>query len=137
MSLVTLTGLLASISGVVMALSPLLQARRVHEIRDSSEVSQAFVCVLIGNACVWMVHGVVTSDVVIFLPNVVTLVAASVTLLVVRRYRDGGHAPTEAEPASEPDATGDPAHTGELARVHRGAGSAAARARRAVSLTRR
>jgi uncharacterized protein with PQ loop repeat len=132
MSFVSLTGLLASISGVVMALSPLLQARRVVAIRDSSEVSQAFVCVLIGNACVWILHGVATADAVLVVPNLVTIGAAGATLAIVRRYRGGEHAADEVEHAH--GATGPPTHEHELARVHAGAG---ARARRAVAFARR
>jgi uncharacterized protein with PQ loop repeat len=89
MDLVSLSGLLASISGVVMALSPLLQARRVHAVRDSSEVSAAMFVVIGGNAGVWLAHGVATSDLVLVVPNVVAVVAAAVTVAVVRRHRHG------------------------------------------------
>jgi uncharacterized protein with PQ loop repeat len=103
MNLVSLTGLLASISGVVMALSPLLQARRVHAVRDSSEVSAAMFIVIGGNAAVWLAHGIATSDLVLVVPNVVAVVAASVTVAVVRRHRHGP-APAVAVPlhAAEP-----------------------------------
>lgn len=130
MSAASLTGLLASISGVVMALSPLLQARRVRAIRDSSEVSQAFVCVLIGNACVWILHGVMTAQAVLVVPNAVTVLAAGWTLAIVRRYRGDGHAAgaATAEPAVKPH------HPHAPARVRAGV---TARARRAAALARR
>lgn len=87
MSFESFTGVLASVMGVVMSTAPLLQARRVHLIGDSSEVSVGFFAVLTTGSVAWLLRGVATGDPVILIPNAVAVVVEVVTLLVVLRYR--------------------------------------------------
>jgi uncharacterized protein with PQ loop repeat len=87
MSFESITGVLASVMGVVMSTAPLLQARRVHVIGDSSEVSVAFFMVMTIGSVAWLLRGVATGDPVILIPNAVAVVVEVVTLLVVLRYR--------------------------------------------------
>lgn len=106
MTFVTLTGIAASASGVAMALSPLLQARRVRAIGDSSEVSTGLFAILMGNGAVWLLRGVVTSDPVLIVPNVVAIVAAGATLVVVRRHRHASR--SRSRDGATIDSTGAP-----------------------------
>jgi uncharacterized protein with PQ loop repeat len=87
MTVEVLAGLAASTTGVFMALAPLLQARRVRVLGDSSEVSGSVYQVMRVNSVAWIVYGVATAKVVIVVPNVVALLTSWVTLLAIRRYR--------------------------------------------------
>jgi uncharacterized protein with PQ loop repeat len=99
----SLLGLVAGCMGVLMALSPLLQARRVRVARDSSEVSSGVFLVMRVNASAWLLYGVATANVVLIVPNVVALTTTTVTLFVLRRYRPAEEAAgTVAAPAAGP-----------------------------------
>jgi uncharacterized protein with PQ loop repeat len=87
MSFESFTGVLATVMGVAMSMAPLLQARRVHQIGDSSEVSVSFFVVFVLGSTAWVARGLATMDPVIIVPNVVAIVAQAVTLLVVLRHR--------------------------------------------------
>jgi uncharacterized protein with PQ loop repeat len=105
MNLVSLTGLVASVSGVCMALSPLLQARRVRALGDSSEVSAGVFQVMRVNASIWLTYGIVSGNAVLVVPNVVGVLTTTGTLLVIARYRHGGshgEAHADATPAPAP-----------------------------------
>jgi len=124
----SLLGLVAACMGVLMALAPLLQARRVRVARDSSEVSSGVFLVMRVNATAWLLYGVATANVVLVVPNVVALTTTTATLLVLRRYRPA------AEPA--PAAAGGPAAAPAPLRRHaarvRGGAQTVARASRLV-----
>lgn len=111
--------------GVLMALSPLLQARRVQLAQDSSEVSSGVFLVMRVNASVWLLYGVATSNVFLIVPNVVALATTSFTLLAIRRNRP--------QPAAAPAALVRDTH---MARVRGGAASVA-RAGRRMAFARR
>ena len=85
MTLASLTGLVASLSGVLMALSPLLQARRIRVAGDASEVSSGVFLVMRVNASIWLTYGLVSSNLVLVVPNVVALLTTTATLLIIRR----------------------------------------------------
>lgn len=87
MSFESLTGVLASVMGIAMSLAPLLQARRVQRMGDSSEVSVALFLILIIGSVMWLVRGVVTADPVLIVPNVVAVAVEAVTIAVVLRFR--------------------------------------------------
>ena len=123
----SLLGLVAACMGVLMALSPLLQARRVRIARDSSEVSSGVFLVMRVNATAWLLYGIASANVVLVVPNVVALTTTTVTLFVLRRYR----------PAAEPsDAAATPAAAPAPLRRHaarvRGGARTVARASRLV-----
>jgi uncharacterized protein with PQ loop repeat len=123
MTLASLVGPVAAASGVFMALSPLLQARRIRTLGDSSEVSAGVFLIMRVNATIWLTYGIASANPVIVVPNVVGLVTTTLTLHTIRRYRHGaGHAPA-AGPTAHPAAP----LRGHAARV-RGRALAAARA---------
>jgi len=103
MNLVSLTGLVASASGVCMALSPLLQARRVRALGDSSEVSAGVFQVMRVNASIWLTYGIVSGNAVLVVPNVVSVLTTTGTLLVIARHRhDGSHGEAHADATPAP-----------------------------------
>jgi uncharacterized protein with PQ loop repeat len=127
MTLASLVGPVASAMGVLMALSPLLQARRVRLAHDSSEVSSGLFLVMRVNASTWLLYGLASSNLILVVPNVVALATTTATLFVIRRNRHAAPAPALA-----PEAVRD----GRIARVRGGAASVAQAGRR-VALARR
>lgn len=98
MTLASLVGPVAAAMGVLMALSPLLQARRVRRAGDSTEVSSGVFLVMRVNASTWLLYGIASSNVILIVPNVVALLTTTLTLFAIRRNRPA--APAEAVPAS-------------------------------------
>jgi MtN3 and saliva related transmembrane protein len=79
-------GVLASSMGVLMALAPLLQMRRVLERRHSDDVSEPFLLVIGVGAGAWLAYGVALGDFFIVVPNVLAVLTNLATLVVVRRF---------------------------------------------------
>jgi len=103
MTLASLVGPVAAASGVAMALSPLLQARRIRALGDSSEVSAGVFQTMRVNASIWLTYGLAAGNVVIVVPNVCALITTTVTLLTIARFRGAGHAaPAAPAPAPAP-----------------------------------
>jgi uncharacterized protein with PQ loop repeat len=127
MTLVSIVGPVAAASGVFMALSPLLQARRIRVLGDSSEVSAGVFQTMRINASIWLTYGAASASVVIVVPNVCALVTTTLTLLTIKRFRHAGAehvaAPAEAAPAPL---------RGHAARVRGGAASVVRAGRRAA-----
>ncbi len=113
MTLTEFMGPVAAVSGVFMALSPLLQARRVGIARDSSEVSAGVFLMMRVNASIWITYGLASANLVLVVPNAVGLMTTTLTLATIRRHR---HTPAATAPA--------PArvmHAGRLVRARSGA----------------
>lgn len=134
MTLAPFVAVAASASGVFMALSPLLQARRIRAVGDSTEVSAGVFSMMRVNATIWLAYGVSSGNLVVVLPNVVAVVTTTATLIVIRRYRHG-HAPAPVAASAAPE----PSHpdplvvrqqTGHMERVRGGAASLARAGRR-------
>jgi MtN3 and saliva related transmembrane protein len=73
--------------GVVMALSPLLQIRRMTRTSSSSDVSIAYFCVLIIGFALWLAYGLAIDNVALIVPNSVALVITTATIAVASWYR--------------------------------------------------
>lgn len=100
MPLASLVGPVAAASGVAMALSPLLQARRIRALGDSSEVSAGVFQTMRMNASIWLTYGLAAGNVVIVVPNVCALVTTTATLLTIKRFRHAGHAANAPQPVA-------------------------------------
>ncbi len=127
MTLAALVGPVAAGMGVLMALSPLLQARRIRIARDSSEVSSGVFLVMRVNASVWLLYGFATANAILVVPNLVALLTTTATLLTIRRHRPAAGA------ATPPDATPRDAHADRP----RGGAASVARAGRRFAFARR
>ena len=102
MSLADSSGTVAASMGVLMALAPMLQLRRVLQMRDAAEVSIGLFFVWVAGSCAWLWHGFATSDAVLIVPNVVALLTNLATVLVVLRYRAGSPAGATIEDTGAP-----------------------------------
>lgn len=87
---------LAATWGVVMALSPALQIRRILERRSSDDVSLGYLGVLLFGFALWMAYGISIGNAALIIPNTVALIVGIVTVIVARRYRTAR--PLDAEP---------------------------------------
>lgn len=105
MTVASLVGPVAAASGVFMALSPLLQVRRIRALGDSSEVSAGVFATMRVNASIWLLYAIASANLVIVVPNVVALLTTTFTLLTIRRFRAGAaHSPATAAAAPHPAA---------------------------------
>ncbi|MEO7294812.1 MAG: SemiSWEET family transporter [Candidatus Limnocylindria bacterium] len=85
-----MTDALAAIAaswGVLMALSPLLQMRRVLERRSSADLSISYFAVLQIGFSLWIAYGVALRNVAIIVPNSVAFLVGAATITMALRYR--------------------------------------------------
>ncbi len=78
---------MAATWGVVMALSPALQIRRILQRQSSDDVSIGYLGVLLIGFCLWIAYGISIGNAALIVPNGVALVVGVVTVVVARRYR--------------------------------------------------
>ena len=79
--------------GVMMAIAPLLQIRRIVERRSSADVSLSYLGVLIVGFVLWFVYGFSIDNPTILIPNAVALVVGIATVVVALRFRERPDAP--------------------------------------------
>lgn len=80
---------LAASWGVLMALSPILQVRRMVERRSSADISIAFLVVLQVGFTLWMAYGIALRNPAIVVPNSLAFLVGAATILIALRYREG------------------------------------------------
>ena len=74
--------------GVLMALSPILQIRRMLARRSSADVSIAYLGVLELGFTLWIAYGIALGNAALIVPNSVALVIGAATIGIAARYRD-------------------------------------------------
>ena len=80
-------GWIAASYGVLMAVSPALQIRRMLERRSSADVSLGYLSVLEVGFLLWIAYGVSLPNLAIIVPNVVAVTVGLATILVARNFR--------------------------------------------------
>ncbi|MGH2428535.1 MAG: SemiSWEET family sugar transporter [Candidatus Limnocylindria bacterium] len=88
-------GAIAASWGVLMAISPLLQIRRMLARRSSSDVSLGYLAVLEIGFTLWIAYGIALGNAALIVPNTVAFVIGLATILVTLRFRAGPAAMTE------------------------------------------
>ena len=73
--------------GVAMAVSPLLQIRRIRRLGSSRDVSLGAYGVLIVGFVLWIAYGIALGNAALIVPNTVALAVAAATVAVALRYR--------------------------------------------------
>ena len=81
-------GVVAASWGVLMALSPLLQIRRMLERRSSADVSLAYLGVLQLGFTLWIAYGISVPSAVLIVPNSVAFLIGAATIGIAVRYRE-------------------------------------------------
>lgn len=92
--------ILAASWGVLMALSPILQVRRMLGRRSSADVSIAYLGVLQIGFTLWVSYGIAIANAAIIVPNSVALVIGAATIVIAVRYRHPEPAPERAREAA-------------------------------------
>lgn len=85
--------LLAASWGVLMAVSPALQIRRMLQRGSSADVSLTYLAVLLPGFLLWVAYGLSIGSLPIAIPNAVALTVGSATMIVAMRLRNGDPAP--------------------------------------------
>ena len=80
-------GITAATFGVLMAVSPLLQIRRMLQTRSSADVSLAYLWVVEIGFSVWITYGLSLRNLAIVIPNAVAVTVGLATILVARHFR--------------------------------------------------
>lgn len=80
-------GPLAAGYGVLMAVSPILQIRRMLETHSSSDVSLAYLGVLNIGFALWFAYGISIGNWALIVPNCVAFGVGLATILVALRLR--------------------------------------------------
>ena len=83
----TVLGVAAAIWGVVMAVSPALQIRKMLQHRSSREVSVAYFCVLLVGFVLWIAYGIAIENWYLIVPNAVAFIVCSTTIAIALRFR--------------------------------------------------
>jgi len=78
---------IAAIWGVVMAVAPALQIRRMVHTGSSRDVSSGYFLLLLPGFLLWVLHGVLNHDLALAIPNAVSLTTALLLLAVAAYYR--------------------------------------------------
>ena len=76
-----------TVYGVVMALAPGLQVRRMLRERSAAGVSLGYAWVLWVGFALWLAYGIDAGDLPLILANAVALAATGTMILVARRVR--------------------------------------------------
>ena len=80
-------GPIAAAYGVLMAVSPLLQMRRMLQTRSSADVSIGYLAVLQGGFALWVAYGLSLGNWALVVPNMVAFSVGVATIVVALRLR--------------------------------------------------
>ncbi len=80
--------------GVVMAIAPAMQLRKMVRTRNSRDVSMRFFGLLLPGYVLWVSYGVARGDPALIVPNAVAFCVAIATMLVAVHFRRNPGAPS-------------------------------------------
>lgn len=83
----TALGFVAASWGVLMALSPVLQIRRILAYRSSREVSIGYLSVIVIGFGLWVAYGVAIGNLALIVPNTLALIVGGAAIAVAVRFR--------------------------------------------------
>ena len=85
--LANVLGIGAATWGVVMALAPVLQIRRILGRRSSDDVSIGYFLVLLFGFTLWIAYGISIGNLILIIPNTVAVSVTVLTIVIARRFR--------------------------------------------------
>ena len=83
----TTLGLVAAAWGVVMALSPLVQIRRMIRLGSSRDVSIIYLLVIVVGFAFWVAYGMAIGNAALVVPNALALIVGIGTIAVAVHLR--------------------------------------------------
>jgi MtN3 and saliva related transmembrane protein len=87
----TSLGIVAATWGVVMAMSPILQIRKIVRLRSSRDVSIGYLTVLVVGFALWIAYGLSIHNAALVIPNIVALLMGLATIGVSLSYGSRRH----------------------------------------------
>ena len=87
MSTTVLLAFATTVWGVVMAVAPALQIRRIRAAGSSAGISRAHLVVLLVGFSLWLAYGLALRLAPLVITNAVSIVATAAWLIEVRRHR--------------------------------------------------
>jgi MtN3 and saliva related transmembrane protein len=85
-----LLGIATTAWGVVMAVAPVLQIRRIRAAGSSAGVSRGHLVVLLVGFALWLAYGMALRLAPLVITNAVSILATAAWLIEVRRFRPRG-----------------------------------------------
>ncbi len=85
--MVTALAFAAATWGVAMAVSPVLQIRKMVQHRSSHGISLGYPAVLFIGFLLWLAYGVALRNWAMIVPNIVAAIVIVATMVVALRYR--------------------------------------------------
>lgn len=85
--MVTALAFAAATWGVAMAVSPVLQIRKILQHRSSRGVSVGYMSVLFVGFVLWLAYGIALANWALIVPNVIAALVIVATMAVALRYR--------------------------------------------------
>ena len=86
---VTGLAIVAAAWGVLMAMSPVLQIRRMLQQRSSADVSIGYFAVLLVGFLLWICYGIAARNLALIVPNTVALLTGASTVAIAFRLGRG------------------------------------------------
>lgn len=83
----TALGVTAAAWGILMAISPALQIRKMLHHRSSREVSLGYFWVLLVGFVLWIAYGITIDNWYLIVPNAVAFIVCATTIAVALRFR--------------------------------------------------
>lgn len=84
---ITILAVSAAFWGLVMAISPILQIRRMIRRRSSDDVSLGYYGLLLPGFALWIAYGWARGDYALVVPNSVALAVGIATIVIARILR--------------------------------------------------
>jgi MtN3 and saliva related transmembrane protein len=81
--------LMAATWAIAMALSPVLQIRRIVELKSARGVSIAYFLVLLVGFVLWLAYGLAADNLALIIPNALAAIVSTATIAVAMHYRTG------------------------------------------------
>ncbi len=85
--MVTALAFTAATWGIAMAVSPVLQIRKMVHHRSSHGISLGYPSVLFVGFLLWLAYGISIENWALIVPNVVAAIVIAATIAVARHYR--------------------------------------------------
>lgn len=83
----TALGVVAAGWGVIMALSPVMQIRRMIRLRSSRDVSISYIVIVVVGFSFWIAYGIAIRNPALIVPNTLALLVGVVTVAVAVYFR--------------------------------------------------
>ncbi|MDX6399168.1 MAG: MtN3 and saliva related transrane protein [Gaiellaceae bacterium] len=85
--MVTALAFAAATWGIAMAVSPVLQIRKIVQHRSSHGISISYLSVLFFGFLIWLAYGLSLENWALIAPNTIAAIVCAATIAVALRYR--------------------------------------------------